>query len=71
MTKFNAAWLLRKRQFRSLAGVTSDVYRTMARRLHLHWQKQMVVSKHRSCRPWGVGGLEDHQLVLLIFIVVQ
>ncbi len=66
MAKFNAAWLLRKRQFRSLTGVEPEIFREMVERLRPLWQKKVVAPKKKSGRPWGVGALEDHVLVLLI-----
>jgi IS5 family transposase len=30
------------------------------------WYARIVDAKNRSGRPWGIGGLEDHLLVLLI-----
>ena len=66
MAKFNSAWLLRKRQFRALTGVEPNVFRNMVERLRPEWRKKIVTPKNRSGRPWGVGGLEDHLLVLLI-----
>ena len=65
MVKFNASSLLRKRQFRYLTGVTPDIFQEMAFRLRPLWSK-VCRSKNRSGRPYGVGGLEDHLLVLLI-----
>lgn len=66
MAKFNSAWLIRKRQFRALTGVSPETFRLMLKRLRPHWRKRVVAPKNRSGRPWGVGGLEDHLLVLLI-----
>jgi hypothetical protein len=66
MAKFNSAWLRRKKQFRSLTGVDVATFDTMIERLRPHWRKQIVEPKNRAGRPWGVGGLEDHLLVLLI-----
>lgn len=66
MAKFDSAWLIYKRQFRSLTGVTAETFRTLAERLRPHWRERIVAPKNRSGRPWGVGGLEDHLLVLLI-----
>jgi DDE superfamily endonuclease/Helix-turn-helix of DDE superfamily endonuclease len=66
MAKFNAAWLTRKRQFRALTGVDIDTFYVMTGRLLPHWNKRVVAPKNRAGRPWGVGGLEDHLLVLLI-----
>jgi len=66
MAKFNSAWLISKRQFPTLAGIDSKTFHQLIERLRPHWQERVVASKNRSGRPWGVGGLEDHLLVLLI-----
>ena len=66
MAKFNSAWLISKRQFRSLTGIETGTFRELVERLRPHWRKRIVAPKNRSGRPWGVGGLEDHLLVLLI-----
>jgi hypothetical protein len=66
MAKFNSAWLLSKPQFRSLTGVDGETFRKMVERLRPHWRERVVVPKNRPGRPWGVGQLEDHLLVLLI-----
>jgi len=66
MAKFNSAWLRRKKQFRSLTGVDVATFDTMIERLRPHWRKRVVELKNRAGRPWGVGGLEDHLLVMLI-----
>lgn len=65
MSKFNASSLLRKRQFRSLTGVTPDIFQEMVSHLRSVWDKTCRC-KNRLGRPYGVGGLEDHLLVLLI-----
>ena len=66
MAKFNSAWLISKRQFRSLTGIEVDTFRKLVDRLRPHWRERIVAPKNRSGRPWGVGDLEDHLLVLLI-----
>jgi transposase len=66
MAKFNSAWLLRKRPFRSLTGVDAGTFHEMVKRLHPHWRERVVDPKNRAGRPWGIGGLEEHLLVLLI-----
>lgn len=66
MAKFNSAWLIPKRQFRSLTGVEADTFRELVERLRPYWRERIEAPKNRSGRPWGVGGLEDHLLVLLI-----
>ncbi len=65
MTKFNSAWLLGKKQFRGLTGVDPEQFRTMAARVCPYWRR-VEAKKNRAGRPFGVGGLEDHLLVLLI-----
>jgi hypothetical protein len=66
MAKFNSAWLIRKRQFRSLTGVEPGHFLDMVERIRPHWQRLVVDAKNRSGRPWEIGGLEDHLLVMLI-----
>jgi len=66
MAKFTSTWLVGKRQFRSLTGVDAKTFHKMVDRLRPHWRARIVASKNRSGRPWGVGGLEEHLLVLLI-----
>lgn len=58
MSKLNASTLLRKKPFRYITGVSPA-------RLRPSW-KRRGRRKERSGRPYGVGGLEDHLLVLLI-----
>lgn len=66
MAKFNSAALLRKRQFQRLTGVEPPLFLEMVERIRPRWHKRVVEPKDRSGRPWGIGGLEDHLLVLLI-----
>ncbi len=66
MADFNSVWLLGKKQFRSLTGVTPDQFHKMVSLLRPHWRERIVEPKDRSGRPYGVGDLEDHLLVLLI-----
>jgi transposase len=66
MAKFNSVWLLRKRPFRSLTGVDAGAFHTMVKKLRPHWRERVVGLKNRTGRPWGIGGLEEHLLVLLI-----
>ncbi len=66
MADFNSAWLLGKKQFQSLTGISPDQFRKMVVLLRSHWQFRVVGVKNRDGRPYGVGGLEDHLLVLLI-----
>jgi transposase len=66
MAKFNSAALIRKRKFQRLTGVEAPLFLAMAERVRGRWQKQVVDTKDRAGRPWSIGGLEDHLLVLLI-----
>lgn len=66
MTRLNSKWLLGKRQFRQMTGVEPEVFRAIAARLAPHWEERIVDPKEKDGRPWGIGGLEDHLLVLLI-----
>jgi len=66
MAQFNSAWLLHKRQFRSLAGIEPAHFVGIVERIRPHWQRCVVDAKNRSGRPWEIGGLEDHLLVMLI-----
>lgn len=66
MTRFNSSFLIGKRSFRALTGVEASVFREMVARLQPFWQHKIVEKKDRSGRPWGIGGLEEHLLVLLI-----
>lgn len=65
MSKFNASTLLCKRQFRYLTGVSPDIFQELAQRLLPGWE-QLSQRKNRAGRPYGVGALEDHLLVMLI-----
>lgn len=66
MGKFCAAWALKRRSFRGLAGVDAELFGQMVQQLRPYWQERVVARKNRAGRPWGVGGLEDHLLVMLI-----
>ena len=66
MAKFNCAWLIHKQQFRSLTGIEPYTFLELVARLRPHWRERIEAPKNRSGRPWGVGGVEDHLLGLLI-----
>lgn len=66
MVDFSSAWLLRKKQFRLLTGVDAALFQEMVCLLAPHWERDIEEPKDREGRPWGVGGLEEHLLVLLI-----
>lgn len=66
MARFNCSALLRKRQFQRLTGVEASLFLDMVERIRPRWQARVVDPKEKSGRPWGIGELEDHLLVLLI-----
>ena len=66
MAKYNVAWLLGKKSFRSLTGADAGTFQAMIRKLRPYWRERIVNPKNRAGRPWGIGGLEEHLLVLLI-----
>ena len=43
MGKFNSAWLLRKRPFRSLTGVDGGTFYAMAKKLRPHWRERVFL----------------------------
>jgi hypothetical protein len=65
MSHFNSKNLIKKDNFHRLTGVKADVFVEMVRKLTPFWEKRLL-KKKLSGRPFGVGGLEDHLLVLLI-----
>jgi len=65
MPKITASRLSRKPQFRRLTGVQPDIFRQMTSKLRPSWEKHET-RKLRSGRPHGVGGLEEHLLLLLL-----
>jgi hypothetical protein len=60
-----AARLRRSASFRRLTGVSAATFEQMLRRLQVPWA-EMQRSKRKSGRPWEIGGLEEHLLVLLL-----
>ena len=69
MAKFNSAWLISKRQFRSLTGVEANTFGKLVARLRPHWRERIEAPKNRPGRPRGMGGLEDYLPVLLIVVI--
>ena len=63
---FSAARLRGSAGFRRLTGVTVPTFDQMLKKLRAPWAKTEQ-SKAKSGRPWEVGGLEDHLLVMLIY----
>jgi Helix-turn-helix of DDE superfamily endonuclease len=62
----SAARLRRSASFRCLTGVSAATFEQMLKQLRAPWA-EMQRSKGKSGRPWEIGGLEDHLLVLLLY----
>jgi hypothetical protein len=62
----SAARLRRSASFRRLTGVSAATFEQMLKRLQAPWT-EMQRGKRKSGRPWEIGGLEDHLLVLLLY----
>ena len=55
MAKFNSAWLISKRQFRSLTGIEANTFHKLVDRLRPHWRERIEAPKNRSGRgAWAV-----------------
>lgn len=65
-TPFSAARLRRSASFRRLTGVGASTFDRMVKELRALWDAAQR-SKGKQGRPWEVGGLEDHLLVMLIY----
>jgi len=63
---FSASRLRRNPSFRRLTGVSVATFDQMLKQLRCPWDVAQR-RKAKSGRPWEVGGLEDHLLVLLIY----
>jgi len=63
---FSAARMRRSASFRRLTGVTVATFDHMVDRMRGPWERAEK-RKRKSGRPWEVGGLEDHLLVMLIY----
>jgi len=50
MAKFNSAWLISKRQFRSLTGVEADTFGKLVARLRPHWRER-IEAPEEPVRP--------------------
>lgn len=62
----SAARLRRSASFRRLTGVSATTFGRMLEQLRGSWE-QMQRRKRKPGRPWEIGGLEDHLLVLLLY----
>jgi hypothetical protein len=62
----SAARLRRSASFRRLTGVSATTFDQMLKQLRDPWERRQR-SKRKSGRPWQIGGLEDHLLVLLLY----
>ena len=63
---FSAARLRRSASFHRLTGVSVATFDRMLARLRGPWDAAER-RKAKSGRPWEIGGLEDHLLVLLLY----
>ena len=63
---FSASRLRRSASFHRLTGVSAATFDQMLARLRGPWDAA-ARRKAKSGRPWGIGGLEDHLLVLLLY----
>ena len=63
---FALSRLRRSASFRRLIGVSTVTFDRMLARLRGLWAMAQS-HKQRSGRPWEVGGLEDHLLVMLLY----
>ena len=63
---WSAARLRRSASFRRLTGVSTATFDQMLNRLRTPWTA-MPRRKRKSARPWEIGGLEEHLLVLLLY----
>ena len=62
----SAARLRRSVSFRRLTGVSVTTFDQMLKQLRGPWE-QAQRRKRKSGRPWEIGGLEDHLIVLLLY----
>ena len=62
----SATRLRRSASFRRLTGVSPAIFDQMLKQLRAPWT-EMQRSKRKSGRPWEIGGLEEHLLVLLLY----
>jgi hypothetical protein len=62
----SAAHLRRSASFRRLTGISTATFDRMLKQLRGPWE-QMQRRKRKPGRPWEIGGLEDHLLVLLLY----
>ena len=63
---FSAARLRASASFVRLTGVSVTTFDGMLKQLVVPWEK-VQLRKAKSGRPWDVGGLEDHLLIMLIY----
>ena len=61
----SAARLRRSASFRRLTGVSATTFDQLLKQLCGPWE-QTQRRKRKPGRPWEIGGLEEHLLVLLI-----
>ncbi len=62
----SASQLRRSTCFRRLTGVSVVTFDRMVEQLRTSWEAAER-RKTKSCRPWEVGGLENHLLIMLLY----
>jgi hypothetical protein len=63
---FSAARLRRSASFRRLTGVSVATFDQMLKQLRDPWEAAQR-RKSKCGRPWEIGGLEDHLLIMLMY----
>ena len=63
---FSAARLRRSASFRRLTGVSVATFDRMLKQLRDPWEAAQR-RKSKCGRPWEIGGLEDHLLIMLMY----
>ena len=62
----SAVRLRRSASFRRLTGVSAATFEQLLKQLRAPWT-EMQRSKRKFGRPWEIGRLMDHLLVLLLY----
>ena len=63
---FSRARLRRSPSFPRLTGVQVEIFDQMLKQLQVPWDKAQG-RKAKPGRPWEVGGLEEHLLIMLLY----
>ncbi|MCC6717397.1 MAG: hypothetical protein IT555_05895 [Acetobacteraceae bacterium] len=65
-SRLSSVQLRRCASFRRLTGVSASTFDRMVAQLCAPWEAAER-RKAKSGRPWEVGGLEDHLLIMLLY----